>query len=151
RLALAPSQAPRELVAVHARQADIHHGDLRREHLRGLQRLAAVMHRAHVVAFQAQEHCNAFGGIAVVVHDEDALAGRPEHAGALRPARRLCAHAAYAWEPHAKERTLPRAVARRLHPAEMQLDEALHHREPHAEAALAAVERPLALREKLEY
>ena len=50
-----------------------------------------------------------------------------------------------------KRRAPARAVARHLHRALVQLDQALHQREADAQAALAAVERAVALHEEVEH
>ena len=144
-------QPPRDFIAVHAGQADIDHRHVRREHLGDRHRLRAVAHGAHFVAFEAQEHGDAFRRIDVVVDHQHALSSdrsslrlllrKPIDLGNLADARQY----------DAEERSLADAVALHLDAALVQLDEALDHGEPDAEAALAAIKGALALGEELEH
>ena len=90
------------------------------------------------------------GGVVVVVDDEDppSFGTGVDAGGALR----VCAGVMRAGERQRDHelRPAPRPLARPGDLAAVQRDEALHQREPEAEPALAARERLLRLRERLE-
>ena len=71
-------QPPGHLVAVHARQADVQQDDLGPELLGDVQGLGAVVGDPHLLAVEPrQQPGQAAGGVHVVVHHQDAAAGRP--------------------------------------------------------------------------
>ena len=70
--ALAPRSIlnlPRGLVAIEQRHADIQQHELRREVIAHRKRFDSIMHGAHFVTFEAQQHCKCVRRIAIIVCD----------------------------------------------------------------------------------
>ena len=63
---------PCRLVAVEQRHADIHEHELRGEIIACCKRLDSVVHRAHFVSFESEQHCQGVRRIAIVISNEDA-------------------------------------------------------------------------------
>ena len=65
----------RELVTVHARHADVEQRDVGLEGVQHFERLQAVKGHRHLAMLHFEQHPEAFGGVAIVIDHQHALAG----------------------------------------------------------------------------
>ncbi len=145
------AQAPRHLVAVELRQANVEQHDLRRKALRLGDGLRAVARAAHRVAGDRQHRCGGVGDVGVVFHDQQAPAHRCRTWTLPTPGIVVGHRRLQARQVDAELGTLADTGTVRLDMAVVQLDQALHQRQADAEAALVAIERAFALLEQVEH
>ena len=110
--------------------------------------------RAHLVAQEAQEHRQAVGRVLIVIHHQNAPPDGRRSCGRWRAplgrTRRNRPVLRRERQPHHELTPLARTLTPRLHGAAMHLQELPHQRKPDSQPALAALLRPVHLREQLE-
>src|SRR5580765_8058631 len=141
------ARAPRQLVAVHARQADVDERDLRRSREERFEPGDAVARDAYPVPRELEQPAQRFGGVGVVFHDQDVAPGGGCRGHRLRDRLR---RRRYGGQAHGERGAFARPVARRARRAAVELGEPAHQGEADAEAAFSPVERLVALDEELE-
>ncbi len=140
-------QGPRHLEAVEAREADVAEHDLRVDLPRLGEALGAVVGHGDLVRRELEHLAHGLGGVLVVFDDEHApAAGRGVGRGLAAAVRGRGGER----EGHRELRPLAQPAALHADLAAVQLDDALHQREPQAEAARAADQGRIGLHEGLE-
>ena len=135
-------------------QTEIENHHLGREHRRQVQRIGAVVRRAHVVSGHLQQQRNRVGRVAVVVDHEDATADRSRRGSAASAASRAAGAASASMcerQPHDElaapadaRRCAPRPCRRASRPGAAPASARCRGR------PAARFERPLDLREQVE-
>src|SRR5580700_4195419 len=115
---------PRRLIAIEQRHADIEQHELRGEFIASRKRLDSVMHRAHLVAFEAEQHFKRMRGIAIVVCNQDTQSSR-RCRGCSSPTHHVEAcYGLIAWQSHDEFAAKSLSGTRRRDCSAVQLDDA---------------------------
>src|SRR5262244_1199125 len=129
------AQAPRDLEAVDAGQAEIDQGDRELDGLRVVEAVLAAGRRHHLVAVELEQQAQAFARVVVVLDDEDARRTRGRRCGRARRCRRRGARG----QAHHQLAAASFAGAERLDGAAVQLHEPPYQGQAQAEAIGARV------------